>query len=131
MICGNPKRACIVAALFAGGSLRDVERQFGLSRSAVHRHQEHVPKALTKAKQAREVAQAETLVGRIETLIGDCRAIAQKEQKAREWHAAVSALREVRGCAELLGELPGELKKQDSVNVSVEMPLVAPVLITQ
>lgn len=64
-------------------------------------------------------------------MIRDCRTIAQKAQKAREWHAAVSALREVRGCLELLGELSGELDKQDSVNVSLETSLVAPVLITQ
>jgi hypothetical protein len=130
-ICASPKRAKIDAALVVGGSLRDVAGQFGLSRSAAHRHQEHVPKSLARAKQAREVAEAGTLLGRVETLIRDCRKIAQKAQKAREWHAAVSALREVRGCRELLGELSGELTKQDSVNVSVKTPLVAPVLITQ
>jgi hypothetical protein len=43
----------------------------------------------------------------------------------------VSALREVRGCLELLGEISGELKKQDGVNVSIETPLMPPVLITQ
>lgn len=130
-ICANPKRTEIDTALVAGGSLRDVAGQFGLSRSAVHRHQEHVPEALAKAKQAREVAEATTLLGRVELLIRDCRTIAQKAQKAREWHAAVSALREVRGCLELLGELSGELKRQDSINASVETPLVAPILITQ
>jgi transposase-like protein len=130
-ICSHSKRAAINAALVGGTSIWDIAGQFGLSRSAVHRHREHVPKALAKAKQAREVAEAGTLLGRIETLIGDCRTIAEKAQKAREWHAAVSALREVRGCLELLGKLSGELQKKDSVNVSVETPLVAPVLIRQ
>jgi hypothetical protein len=57
--------------------------------------------------------------------------IAQKAEKSREWSAAVSALREVRGCLTLLGEISGELKKQEGVNVSVETPLIAPILITQ
>jgi hypothetical protein len=130
-ICANPKRTEIDAALVVGCSLRDVAGQFGLSRSAVHRHQEHVPRALAKAKQAREVAEAGTLLGRIETLIRDCRTIAQKAQKARQWHPAVSALREVRCWLELLGLISGEIKKQEGVNVSLEAPLVAPVLITQ
>jgi len=123
-ICGNPNRGDIDAALVAGGSLRDVAGRFGLSRSAVHRHHEHVPKALAKAKQAREVAEAGTLLGRVELLIRDCRTIAQKAQRAREWHAAVSALREVRGCLELLGQISGELKKQDEgvhVNVNINL----------
>ncbi len=79
----------------------------------MHRHREHIPAALTKAEQAHEVAQATTLLGRIEGLIQDCRAISQKAQRARQWQAAVSALRELRGCLELLGKLSGELQRPD------------------
>lgn len=117
--------------MVAGRTLRDVAGRFGLSRSAVHRHQEHIPQALAKARNARHVAEAGTLLWRVEALICDCHTIAQKAQRARDWRAAVSALREVRVCLELLGDLSGELKKLNSVNVSVEAPLVAPVLITQ
>ena len=124
-VCASPKRPEIDAALVAGQSLRDVAGRFALSRSSVHRHQEHVPKALAKAKEAREMAQATTLLGRIELLIHDCRTIAQRAQRAREWSAAVSALREVRACLELLGQISGELEKEDkgsvNVNVSINM----------
>jgi hypothetical protein len=121
-ICANPSRADIDAALVAGGSLRDISGRFGLSRSAVHRHQEHVPRSLATAKEARQVAEARSLLGRIETLISDCRTIAQKAQRAREWHAAVRALGEVRSCLELLGQISGELKKQDAaVTVNVNL----------
>jgi hypothetical protein len=68
------------------------------------------------------------LLGRVESLICDCRMVAHKAQQAREWHAAVSALREVRWCLELLGEISGELKKQEG---QYGAPLIAPVLITQ
>jgi hypothetical protein len=71
------------------------------------------------------MAQATTLLGRIELLIHDCRTIAQRAQRAREWSAAVSALREVRACLELLGQISGELEKEDkgsvNVNVSINM----------
>jgi predicted DNA-binding protein YlxM (UPF0122 family) len=118
-ICAHSQRPAIDAALVAGGSFRDIAGRFGLSRSAVHRHREHIPAALTQAKQAQEVAQASTLLGRIEALIADCRTISQKAQRARQWPAAVSALREVRSCLELLGQLSGELQKEVTVNMNV------------
>ena len=34
-------------------------------------------------------------------------------------------------CLELLGQISGDIKKQESVNVSLEAPLIAPFLITQ
>jgi hypothetical protein len=40
-------------------------------------------------------------------------------------------VREVRCCLELLGQISGEIKKQEGVHVSLEAPLIAPVLITQ
>lgn len=119
-ICTNSKRPAIDAALVAGTSLRDVAGQFGMSRSALHRHQAHIPAALTKANEAKQVAEATTLLGRIEVLIHDCRAISQKAQKARQWQAAVAALREVRACLELLGQLSGELQRAE-VNVGVNV----------
>lgn len=124
-ICGRPNRAEIDAALVDGVPLRDIAGRFNLSRSAVHRHQEHIPRSLARAKQAREIAQASTLLGRVELLIHDCRAIAMKAQRAREWSAAVSALREVRGCLELLGQISGELRKEkeQGVNLNVNINL--------
>ncbi len=89
----------------------------------MYRHQEHVPKALTQAKQAQEIASATTVLGRLEKLIARLETIAEKAQRARAWPAAVSAFRELRGCLELLGQISGELKKQDGVTVSVNINL--------
>ena len=119
-ICGNSQRPAIDAALVIRTPLRSVARQFRLSRSALHRHRAHIPAALTKANEVKQATEATGLLGRIETLIHDCRSIAQKASKAQQWQAAVSALREVRSCLELLGQLSGELQRA-GVNVGVNV----------
>ena len=123
-ICAHPERPAIDAALVAGTPLRDIAGQKSLSRSALHRHREHLPKALTQAKQAQEIAAASTVLGRVERLISRLETIADKAQRAREWHPAVLALREVKGCVQLLAEITGELEKEkDEVNVNVSINL--------
>ncbi len=118
--CKHPKRAEIDAALVAGAtSLRDIAGQFGLSRSALFRHRAHIPAALTKAKEAGEIAQANTLLARVNEVISKAENIAGKALAANEFAAAVRGLGEVRQCLELLGELSGELQRGDDIKVAV------------
>lgn len=107
-----------------GGAYRGIAKQFRVSPSAVYRHCPHVLKSLAQAREAQQIAQSTTLLGRVELLIRDCQGISKKAQRAREWHAAVTACREIRGCLELLAEVSGELrKKSEEVNVDVNINL--------
>ena len=45
--------------------------------------------------------------------------ILSKTEEAEDWRAATGAIREARGCLELLGKLAGELKEGQTVNVIV------------
>jgi len=45
--------------------------------------------------------------------------ILSKTEEAEDWRAANAAIREVRGCLELLGKLAGELKEGQTINVTV------------
>jgi hypothetical protein len=118
--CKHPKRPEIDAALVAGTpSLRNIAEQVGLSTPALFRHKAHIPAALAKAKHAAEVAQADTLLQRVESLIAQARDITEKALAANEFAAAIRGLGEVRQCLELLGELSGELQRGDDVNVAV------------
>lgn len=119
-VCSHPKRSDIDAAIVAGTSYRDVSGQFQVSRSALGRHREHIPVALAVAKQAQEAAQATTLLERVEEIIRDCRAIADKAQRAKDWGPAVAALREARACIELLAKIGAhQLDDPDDINVTV------------
>jgi hypothetical protein len=110
-ICIRTDRATIDAALVAQTSLRDiVTGHAGTSRSALDRHRKHIPAALTQAKQAVEVAEATTLLSRVESLLSRCETIFDKASAEKKWGGAVAAARELRGCLELIGKLSGELK---------------------
>lgn len=118
-ICSHPERAAIDAALVDGTSLRAIAGQYGTTKSALDRHRKHIPTALTKAKQAAEVADATSLLSRVERLVSRCETICEKAMAEGEWTPAVSATRELRGCLELIGKLSGELK-QPGVNVDIK-----------
>jgi hypothetical protein len=118
-ICSHPERAAIDAALVANTSLRAIAGQYGTTKSALDRHRKHIPAALTKAKQASEVADATSLVSRVERLMSRMENICTKAMEQEHWTGAVGASRELRGCLELLGKLSGELK-QPGVNLSIK-----------
>jgi hypothetical protein len=117
-ICAHPNRAAIDAALVSGESLRDiVSGHNGTTRSALDRHRKHIAPALTQAKQAVEVAEATTLLSRIERLMSRCETLFEGAAAERKWAGAAAAARELRGCLELIGKLSGELT-QAGVNIS-------------
>ncbi len=109
-LCSRLDRGEIDKALVDQRSLRDIAGQFQISRSALDRHKKHIPKALTKAKQAETVAETTTLLSRVEKLAGRCETMVAKAEDAGDWRGAAGAARELRGCLELLGKLNGELQ---------------------
>jgi hypothetical protein len=122
-VCTSPKRAEIDQQLVERVPLRRIAEQCGTSVTALHRHSHaHVAQSLTQAKQASEVADADSLLGRVEQLISRSQRIAERAEKAKQWSPAVSALGEVRRCLELLAELQGEISKNQT-NVFLQLGL--------
>lgn len=119
-ICSHPERAAIDAAMVDGASLRAISGQYGTSKSALDRHRKCIPAALAKAKQAVEVADATSLLSRIERLVSRCEIICEKAMAEGSWTPAIGATRELRSCLELIGKLSGEIKRP-GVNVDVDI----------
>lgn len=119
-ICCHPERAAIDRAIVENGSIRDIAGRFKVGRSSVDRHKKHIPKILAKAKQAETVAESSTLLSRVEKLLARCESLFAKAEEAKEWGAAASAAREIRGSLELLAKLSGELKT-GGINVAITM----------
>ncbi len=118
-ICSHPRRPDIDAAMVDGASLRAIAGQFGTTKSALDRHRKHIAPALAQAKQASEVAEASSLLSRVEKLVSRCERICSKAEEQEHWTGAVAAIREMRGCLELLGKLSGELHP-GGVNLSIQ-----------
>ena len=117
-VCAHPEREAIDAALVAGDSYRRIAAQFALSATSLRRHKKnHLPEALARAQDAHEVAQADDLLAQVRELQERALAILTKAERSGELRVALTAIREARGCIELLGKLAGELQQEGTVNI--------------
>ncbi len=120
-ICDHKERREIDRALVArSDSSRGIARNFGTSEDALYRHYaEHLPERLTKARDAREIADADSLLAEVRTLQKATRHILSRALTAEDHRTALGAIREARGNIELLGKLLGELQDAATVQVNV------------
>jgi hypothetical protein len=117
-VCAHPKRTEIDAALVSGDSFRNIAQRFALGHYTVRRHHaDHLPAALTKATEATEVAQADTLLAQVRDLQSRALAILDAAEAQGDLRTALGAIREARGNLELLAKLLGELDERPVVNL--------------
>lgn len=125
-ICHHDKRKAIDADLVRLEPFRALARQYNVSKDALMRHHDnHLPAALVKAKEASTVAHADTILAQVQDLRDRALTILDKAESAEEYRSALGAIREVRGCLELLCKLAGELQESTTINI-----LVSPVWIS-
>jgi hypothetical protein len=69
-ICTHRERPAIDEALVAGEPFRNIAERFGTSLAALVRHKtDHLPPHLAKAKEAKEVAQADSLTAELKRIM--------------------------------------------------------------
>jgi hypothetical protein len=104
--------------LVARQPFRTIADQYSVSKTALIRHHDdHLPTALVKAQAAREAADADALLAQVVDLRDKAFGIFDKAEGSDDLRAAVSAIREARGCVELLAKLAGELKDAPTINL--------------
>ncbi len=119
-ICTHKSRAKIDQALVERRSFRDIAGQHGVSKSAlVRHHDDHLPATLVKAQEASEAAQADALLAQVVDLRDKALGVLDTAQGSEDLRAAIGAIREARGCVELLAKLAGQLKDAPTVNILV------------
>ncbi len=119
-ICTHKNRAKIDQALVTRRPFRDIAGQYGVSKSAlVRHHDDHLPAALVKAQDATEAAQADALLAQVVDLRDKALDVLDTAQGSEDLRAAIGAIREARGCVELLAKLAGQLKDAPTVNILV------------
>ena len=97
---------------------RAIARQYGVSKDALIRHHDdHIPAALVKAQEATEAARADDLLAQVVDLRDKALSILTHAEDAEDWRAAIAAIREARGCVELLGKLAGQLRDAPTINL--------------
>jgi len=110
-VCNHEKRVEIDAALAGGESYRNVANRFGTTPSSVNRHQAHIPQALVKAQQSAQVARADGLLGEVQRLRDEAQRLGKLAEEAKNFTAALQAIREQTRIIELLAELAKEAAK--------------------
>ena len=123
-VCSHPEAFTINEAIVGLGeqgklSNRAITRQYDLSKDAVRRHKEHIPKLLAKALEAEEAASAGDLLQQVRALQTKTLNLLLKAEAAGDLRTALSGIREARGNVELLAKLRGELDERPVVNVLV------------
>jgi hypothetical protein len=124
-VCTHPDRKAIDSALVAGESARSIVARYGtigrtIGRMAVQRHAvEHLPATMTKAKEAKEEAHADNLLGQVKELQGKATQLLLAAEKQGDFRTALAGIREARGCVELLAKLLGELDESPTINVTI------------
>jgi hypothetical protein len=100
-VCKHPERPRIEDALLRREACAEIGARFGVSEWSVGRHSKHLGRSIITNGR-------EPLLDRLEALLNRIDSIADKATSAKDWKAAVSALREVREGLELLAKLTGQ-----------------------
>ena len=121
-VCTHPQAEEINKMLVEGRPLSDIVSIFpDLTKSAVHRHAKtHVPKALSKAKDAELEASGDSLLHQVQDLQGRTLAILLEAERKKEHAISLRAISEARRNLELLGKLAGELRSEVNLVIQAE-----------
>jgi hypothetical protein len=118
-ICGHPDRKAIDRAILQGESFRGISRKHSLSEDALQRHvsKNHMVSKIARAEEAKELAQAATLLDQVKDLQQRAMGILAKAEAADDLRTALQGVKEVRSCLELLAKVTGELESGPQVNI--------------
>jgi hypothetical protein len=108
--------------------LRDVGRQFGVSKSSVDRHKKaHLPSKLIKAAETREVVQAGSLLDQLLDINKETKKVLKEMRTAgdeKDNRGALFALRRLERQLELQAQLLGQLGPSTAVQVNVGLQTI-------
>ncbi len=92
-VCAHPERVAIETALLENAPLRDIARQFSVSKDAVARHKEsHITARLASAHAAQEATDAGTIMDRLRALNAEVTDLLQIAKTARNHELRLKVL---------------------------------------
>jgi hypothetical protein len=108
-VCSHSDRDKIDQILISGTEYRKISETFSVSISSLFRHKSsHLPDTLVKAREAREIIKADSLIAEVKSLREKTLNILQRFEDSGDLRGAIVAVRELRENVELLGKLLGE-----------------------
>ena len=118
-LCTHPARDEINRALITQTPYRSVAKRFGVSEPATFRHRQHMPATLVKAREAEEIAEADSLVEEVRALATKARALTEKAEEDGDVRTALVGIREIARMLEFRARVAGEIGAAQ-VQISIE-----------
>ncbi|MCU1302667.1 MAG: hypothetical protein JWQ87_2951, partial [Candidatus Sulfotelmatobacter sp.] len=125
-VCKSPDKLPAEDAILRAIPLSRIAAQTKLSVDSLQRHKKNcMAKGIVRAApfEAQQSVEAISLLSRVQSLIVEVREIANCAKKNKSWASAISALRELRSCLELLGRMSGELSQTPGPKVQIGIAL--------
>jgi len=117
LVCSHINRNKIDELLLDGKPYRSITKQFNINESSVYRHGKHIERNLIKAKEVEQMADADSLMKQIKQLHQKALELLSKAESENDYRTALTAIREARGCLEVLAKLSGELNDNPTINI--------------
>src|SRR5260370_6390831 len=113
-VCPHPHRDEIDRRLLEGAALRNIAKQFSLSSASLFRHNKHISKTLSNARQEAEIVRADGLMEHLNHLTAEAAGLKQKAEQAKDYRTALAGVREMSRLVELTVRLAVEMQERAS-----------------
>src|SRR6266404_8929280 len=124
LVCSNPNRTEIDAALLSGTSYRGIAKRFHAPPASVFRHKrDHISSALIKAKDAADALSADRLIEYLQSLRQETLDVLASAKQSRDSQMMLKAIARAEAQLRLAAELFGELDQIRGANVGVTVIL--------
>lgn len=116
-ICNHSDRSSIESAIVASVSLRDIARQYGVSKDSLSRHSAHITEAIKASQEAKEEAQALDVVRQLQEINAVAIAIMKESRKNGKNGTALFAIDRIQKQLELQAKLLGDIDEGTTVTI--------------
>lgn len=120
--CSSPHQDAINQALVGRVSYTTLEKQYGITRSALFHHKaNHLsPALIALTKQKRLEGSARSIVDQVEDLLAEVRSMYDAARRSRNFQQALAALGKLLAALELQARITGELDERPQVTINVQ-----------
>ncbi len=129
-VCVHPELNEINRELAAQSpNISEISRKYGIPWDSLKRHKvNHLPKSLSKAKEAQDIALGDDLLNQVKLLQTKSFRILRKAEDEGDLRIALAAIKEARGNLELLAKLLGQIEERREVQLQFIIPIIAGII---
>jgi hypothetical protein len=99
---------------------RSIAKQYGVTSSAVLRHNPHITKAITKAAEKRVEVRADNLLAQLLELVTKAREIGESALAVGKHNSGIAAIRTMNDLLANVARLTGQLDERNQVNIAIQ-----------